>query len=354
MMIVTATEGHALDMTRERAYLWDFHRARRGSRIVIAAGVCSQEDSVRVGSFGNHPSYAPLVDALERLEFEVLTVDPSNPPALAQLTPDDLVFIHMHGEFGEDGRLQGLLDYRGIRYIGSGVLASAVGLDKVMFKRVLRGSGLPTPDYYTLEDGASLDAQLADAVSTVPGPWIVKPVGGGSSIAMQVAQSRAELSYACQLAQRDWPRRVFIEHFVEGTMVTVGLLELPGGLTVFPVVKPHFSRRFHDLETKLGTAPSTELSGREVPANLPEELALAVQATSAEVHRLLGCTGFSRVDMMIDSDSDLHLLEINTIPGIGLSQSFVAGAVSLGLSYDELLLAILRAAMTRPLTLEPS
>jgi D-alanine-D-alanine ligase len=352
-MIEAAPLSQAPDIERERLGLWDFQCERRGGRVAVAAGVCSREDSVRVGRFGEHPSFAPLVEALERLEFEVMAIDPSDPVALDDLTPADLVFVHMHGEFGEDGRLQGLLDYRGLHYTGSGVLASALGLDKVIFKRVLRGCGLPTPDYYALDPNGPLEAQLDDAVAALPGPWIVKPISGGSSIATELTHDLLELRRALEIGSRDRCHPVFIEQFVKGSMVTVGMLHLPSGLTAFPVVRPSVPGEFLDLETKLSSARDLEGRGLEIPADLDEGLGLAIRATALEVHQLVGCAGFSRVDMVVEDDGTFQILEINTIPGISPGSKFVTGGIALGLSYDELLLAILRASVALPASNSP-
>ena len=243
----------------------------------------------------------------------------------------DRAFIALHGRFGEDGTVQGALEYLGIPYTGSGVMASALAMDKWRTKLLWRAAGLPTPDC-ELIDARSDPAGLAARLGL---PLMVKPSREGSSIGMSKVTSVEKIAPAYELAAR-YDDTVIAERFVVGIELTAGIL----GEQPLPLIRLETPREFYDYEAKY-FAPDTRYI---LPCGLPAEKERAVQQAALQAFRVLGCSGWGRVDAMLDREGGLHLLEVNTIPGMTDHSLVPMAARAAGIGFEALCVRILESA----------
>ncbi|HET7672482.1 MAG TPA: D-alanine--D-alanine ligase [Burkholderiales bacterium] len=241
------------------------------------------------------------------------------------------VFIALHGRFGEDGTLQGALDWLGIPYTGSGVLASALAMDKVRTKRLWQAEGLPTAPFEVLE-ARSPFAAIAKKLGT---PLFVKPATEGSSVGMTKVKAAGKLRAAYELAAKYDPV-VIAEKFVDGPELTVGIL----GDRVLPIIRIETPREFYDYEAKYLRDDTRYL----IPCGLPAKKEKEIQALCLKAFRSLGCRGWGRVDLMIDRRGRPYLLEINTSPGMTDHSLVPMAARAVGLSYEDLCVRVLEQA----------
>ncbi len=250
----------------------------------------------------------------------------------------DVVFIAMHGKFGEDGTIQGLLELTGIPYTGSGVAASAMGMDKDCFRKIMFSEKLPIPKHVVLKKGAKIDK-----VHKVLGimPYFVKPVSGGSSVGASIANNLNELKKSIDLAFK-YDDRVLVDEYIDGFEVTCAVV---GGSTpkALPVVEIRpLKGKFFDYESKYAESGSEEI----VPARINQITTKKIQQMSIKVFNLLNCKGFGRVDFILKDNKNPIILEINTIPGLTPMSLFPKAAKAAGVSYSNLLDIIIRNAFT--------
>lgn len=250
----------------------------------------------------------------------------------------DAVFICLHGRLGEDGTIQGLLEILGLPYVGSGVLASALAMDKVASKHIFVAAGLRTPAFATLRQMPEDVSALADSL----GPkLVVKPASEGSSVGMSIVHSPSELAPALELAFRH-DTTVLVEQFVSGAEVTVGVLgnEELEALPTLEVVPEH---EFYDYESKYVPGMSRHI----IPARVSEALRAECQRVAIEAHRALGCRGLSRSDMIVTQTGEVHLLELNTIPGMTSTSLLPDSARAAGIAFPELCDRLVHLALER-------
>jgi len=277
-------------------------------------------------------SGAMVLAALRSRGIDAHPFDPAERPLEALLDERfDRVFIALHGRFGEDGTLQGVLEWLGIPYTGSGVLGSALAMDKLRAKLVWQASGLPTPPYEML----SANADLGAVAARLGLPLMIKPVCEGSSLGMSKVREPAAIEEAYALAV-NYDRMVMAEKFIEGSELTVGIL----GDEVLPIIKLETPRDFYDYEAKY-IADDTRYI---LPCGLPAARERALQALSREAFQALGCRGWGRVDLMLDGAGEPSLLEVNTAPGMTDHSLVPMAARAVGLSYEDLCMRILEAA----------
>jgi D-alanine-D-alanine ligase len=241
------------------------------------------------------------------------------------------VFIALHGRFGEDGTVQGALEYLGLPYTGSGVMASAVAMDKWRTKLMWHSAGVSTPAYELLSEQSDFLA-----VGTRLGlPLMVKPAREGSSIGMSKVTSMEKIQVAFELAiQHD--EVVIAESFVEGIEVTAAILDGEA----LPLIRLETPRVFYDYEAKYFSNDTRYIC----PSGLPAAQEQAVQAEALRAFKLLNCSGWGRVDVMIDRAGRPYLLEVNTIPGMTDHSLVPMAARARGIEFDELCLRILATA----------
>ena len=279
-----------------------------------------------------------IAGALRDLGHEVVEVDVDRtlPAALAGENPD-AAFMALHGRGGEDGTVQGLLEIMRIPYTGCGVMASAVTMDKVTTKEVLCAHGLPLIEDMVIQGGyASEDLrQIEEALGF---PVMVKPANEGSSIGVVQVDSLEQLAPALDDAlQRD--SRVLVERFVDGRLLTVGVLG--NEPIVLPVLEIKPRQGFYDYEAKYQPG----MTDYEVPAKLEDEVAADAGRIALESFKRLCCEGISRIDLMLEaSTGKLYVLEVNTIPGMTATSLLPKAAQATGMSFEEVVAMVLDCA----------
>jgi len=252
----------------------------------------------------------------------------------------DVVFIALHGPWGEDGTVQGLLDLVGVPYVGSGTLASALAMDKAMAKTVLAARGLPVPRDVEI-DRAGWKADAGAALARAGGllPAVVKPVRQGSSIGMGLADDAPSLRAALDEALRH-DTRALVEERLRGVELSVGVLG-NRELEVLPPIEIVSKRSFFDYRAKYDSSLSEEIC----PARVDAALAGEAQDLALRAHRALGCRGLSRTDMIADAERGLRVLEVNTMPGMTINSLLPKAAKVAGIAFPELLDRLIRLAL---------
>ncbi len=237
----------------------------------------------------------------------------------------DVVFIALHGRGGEDGTVQGMLEVLGLPYTGSGVLASALAMDKAMCKRVLGTVGVRTPQSMDLKRGQRMQP------GALPLPLIVKPNAQGSTIGMTIVREADELEGAI-LAAFEHDDTVLVEQFITGTEITVPILG-NDTLEVLPIVEIVPEGGFYDYKAKYTAGATDEI----VPARLSNDVAVEARRLAKLCHLTLGCRGMSRTDMIVTAAGEIYTLEVNTIPGMTPTSLLPRSAEAALCSFDRLL-----------------
>jgi len=308
---------------------------RAFGKVAVLMGGTSAEREISLLS-GNG-----VLKALRSQGVDAHAFDPAERD-LAELRRDGFArcFIALHGRHGEDGTVQGALELIGMPYTGSGVMASAIAMDKVMTKRVWIAEGLPTPKYVTLPG----DRQGVERVRTVPDtlglPLIVKPPHEGSSIGVTKVMGYSQMQDAVALAAR-YDSEVLCEEFIEGDEVTCPVLGRGDAAVALPVVRIVAPEGAYDYQNKY----FTDVVNYLVPSGLPADEEAAIQAIVLQAYRTLGCRGWGRADLMVRAeDHQPFLLEMNTSPGMTGHSLVPISARAAGISYEQLCLLLLRDA----------
>lgn len=315
----------------------------RQARIAVLCGGLSSERAVSLRSGAN------CLAALHRLGFaEAVSIDVGRDIA-RQLTDAriDLVFMALHGELGEDGAIQGVLEYLGIPYTGNRLAASAVTMDKALTKKVLAQAGLPVLGSlevtWPLTDTRWEQVQqtVADEIGY---PLMVKPLGLGSSVGMSKVLDASALSHALGVAG-EHQQPIMLEPFVKGRDLTVGVVHVDGQPVVTPILELRCHSDWYDYEAKY-TPGQTEFL---LPAPLSAEVTAAIQQTTLAAHRALGCHGVSRTDFVLDDATGVfNILEVNSIPGMTDLSDLPAQCAAMGMDYDTLVVHLLQTAVQTP------
>jgi D-alanine-D-alanine ligase len=326
-------------------------------RLVITGGVLPAVDPA--GSavvLGGDPTAGGLI----------LSEPGEVPSALGQV---DVVFPVLHGPYGEDGTIQGLLELAGVPYVGSGVLSSAVSMDKAAMKVMLAGAGLPVGPYVVIRDrdwpaeeqpgAAAAVASVVTEVSEVLHlPVFVKPARAGSSVGITKVKRWEDLAAAIETARRHDPK-VVVEQGIEGREIECGVLESEDGrsleTSVCAEIRVHGAHEFYDFEAKYLTGDTGGSAGPDsggvtelvVPADLPADVADRVRAMAAEAFRALECEGFARADFFVSSDGAVTVNEVNTIPGFTPVSMFPLMWAATGVDYPELVDRLIRSALSK-------
>jgi D-alanine-D-alanine ligase len=247
---------------------------------------------------------------------------------ISQVRRTDVVFVALHGKFGEDGAVQGVLELLGVPYTGSGVAASALAMQKPLAKRIWQTHGLPTPPWQVIE-------QKASCLPALSYPVVVKPSAEGSSVGVTIVHSPEAVAAALATAFR-YDQQVLVESYIAGREVTVGILHDHALGTMEVIAKGEF----HSYDVKY-TAGLEEFL---VPAQLPPLVSERVLSVALAAHRTLGCSGYSRVDTRVNSEGEVFLLEVNSLPGLTALSYLPRIAAHAGLNYGDLIEAILEQA----------
>jgi len=242
----------------------------------------------------------------------------------------DRVFIMLHGRDGEDGKLQGALEWMGLPYTGSGVLASALAMDKIRCKLIWQRLGINTPPFVELHQ----DSDFAQVMRQL-GPCFVKPVSEGSSIGIGGAETVSELQEAYERASVH-DKVVMAESWIKGREFTVAILEDK----VLPVIELLSANKFYDYEAKYLSDKTRYIC----PCDLSQAETAMLQQMALEAYRAAGCSGWGRVDAMQDVNGQFWLLEVNTAPGMTSHSLVPMAAIASGFGFDELVLRILHTS----------
>ncbi|MFT4286441.1 D-alanine--D-alanine ligase family protein [Nocardioides sp.] len=288
-----------------------------------------------------------LSSAADGASLQVL--EPGNLPV--GLGKVDVVFPVLHGPYGEDGTLQGLLELADVPYVGSGVLASAVGMDKEFMKLVLAGRGLPIGPYVVVRP-REWEQQRADVLlraGELSLPLFVKPARAGSSLGVTRVEDYADLPDAIEEARRHDPK-VLVEQGVEGREIECGVLGGRGGAAPRAsvpgeIVVDHAEAEFYDFEAKYVSATQART---DAPADLPEDVAERVRSVAVQVFEAVGAEGLARVDVFVTPAGEVVVNEINTMPGFTPISMYPKVWEATGISYTELIDELIQLALERP------
>lgn len=278
---------------------------------------------------------------------DLLVSEGARPPApFGQV---DVVFPVLHGPWGEDGTIQGMLEMAGVRYVGAGVLASAVSMDKSYMKVVLAAAGLPVMPGITVTASEWVDdpTDVHRRAAALGHPVFVKPARGGSSLGVSKVRSAEELDEALALALEHDPRVLVEVSAQDAREVECGVLQSPKSMpeTTRPAeIRVDAARDFYDFEAKYLPGQATEI---DLPADLPAEVAEQVRALSARAFEAVGCEGLARVDFFVMPDGSLVINEINTMPGFTPTSMFPQMWAEAGVDYPAIVDRLLRLALSR-------
>jgi D-alanine-D-alanine ligase len=306
------------------------------SRVAVLKGGRSLERQVSLRSG------ARVQDALERLGHEVVPIDVGLDLVRRLNGADfDAAFVALHGEDGEDGTVQELLEIAGVPYTGSGVLACIRARDKVLTKHLLLEDGVPTPEFFAFSQTAFAELGAGEALPAMEErlefPIVVKPASGGSALGIRFARTAADVP-AALVSAFSYDSKVLLERHVAGRDLAISVLDGEP----LPVVEaiPR-DEDFYDFEARYEIGRTDFIC----PADLPAGTDARARELALRTYRLLGCAGFARVDLMLDEAGDLWVLEANTVPGLTDTSLLPQAAEAAGIGFDALVGRILELAL---------
>ena len=292
---------------------------------LLAGGISSERDvSLNSGD--------QVFEALDKAKYDIRRYDPKTdlPRLVADAAEIEVALIILHGPFGEDGTIQGLLDLLDIPYQGSGVLGSAMAMDKLISKQLYQSAGIPTPPYLVIERENQLDFDTCRQRLGIP--VVVKPAKGGSSIGMTIAATAAEWEQALKLG---WTHddTLLVEAYLEGTEITCAVIgnDQPEALPLIEII-PGDTHGFFDYQAKYEAGQAEEIC----PARISDTLTAKAQSYALMAHQALRCRGYSRTDFILQ-DNEFFVLETNTIPGMTATSLFPQSAAAADIPFGQLL-----------------
>jgi len=294
--------------------------------VALLSGGISSEREVSLNS-GKQ-----VFEALDKEKYEVIRYDPKTD--IERLVTDaskiDVALIILHGLYGEDGTVQGLLDLLNIPYQGSGVLGSAISMNKVISKQLYQKHDIKIPGYKIVKKGNPIDPALC--CNQIGLPMVIKPAEGGSSVGMSIVKTKNTLQSALKKAF-EYDETVLIESYIKGTEITGGVIGNKE-LQALPLIEiiPDEKHDFFDFEAKYTAGITREIC----PARIDDSLTVKAQTFAKMAHQALSCKGYSRTDMII-KEGDIYVLETNTIPGMTPTSLLPRAAEAAGLNFSQLL-----------------
>ena len=266
--------------------------------------------------------------AIKKLGLKVVLID-VNKNVAQKLVKEkiDVAYITLHGTPGEDGTIQGMLELMGIPYTGCGVFSSSASMDKIISKKMFEYAKIPTAAWTIIEKNKPF--------KKIEFPIVVKPASQGSAIGISIAKNKKEFEKAVKVAF-GFEDRVLVEKYIKGTEITAGVLNAEA----LPVIEIVPKGKFYDFKSKYIVGQSRHI----IPARLPENVLKEVQKIALKVYDEFRCNGTCRVDMIVDKNNDIYVLELNTLPGMTQTSLFPDAAKYAGLSFEDLVLEILKSA----------
>ena len=311
----------------------------QNDRILVIMGGFSEEREVSLRSG------TAVLNALLKLGYEAKALD------LKTCSVQDiidykanLVFIGLHGKDGEDGTIQGLLEILGMHYTGSDVASSAIGMNKVLTKKLLCFEGIPTAPFTIIKRNElnSLETEVITLLEDIGLPMVIKAATQGSSIGTYIVHEEKDILKSIQAAFAYGPE-VLVEKFIDGTEVTSTVVG-NDTLEVWPLIEITSANEFYDYESKYTPGMCNHI----IPARIPEDLQKNIANLSKQVYRAIGCRGYSRVDFIIDKKGNPFVLEINTLPGMTEMSLVPDAARAAGISFEELVDKIVKLGLETP------
>lgn len=308
-------------------------------RIAVLMGGRSaeREVSLRTGK--------AIYEALREKDFDAITIDvDENIVENLKQQKVDLVFLALHGKYGEDGTIQGLLEMLNIPYTGPGVLASAIAIDKIMTKKVLVFSGIPTPRYIFIsrQEFAVKNDKIINHIKSELGlPVVVKAPTQGSSIGVTFVHREEDILPGIRLAL-EYDDEVLIEEMIKGIEVTASILGNRDPVAL-PLVEIISATGIYDYEAKYTAGMSDHI----IPARLPEDVLKTVQQIAIQTYKAIGCRGLSRVDFIISENLKPYVLEVNTMPGMTATSLYPDAGRAAGLEFPDLVAKIVELALEK-------
>lgn len=295
--------------------------------VALLMGGVSSEREVSLKS-GNQ-----VYEALDKEKYNVVRYDPKEDllSLIADAPKIDAALVILHGRYGEDGTVQGLLELLGIPYQGSGVLGSAAAMNKLAAKKLYEQADILVPPYLAFHKNDTIDIDTCDL--QIGFPIVVKPVEGGSSIGMSIVSDKKDLPAATQKAF-EYDHTIVFEKFIKGTEITGGVIgnNEPEPLPLIEII-PGKDYAFFDYEAKYKAGATQEIC----PARIDHAQTIKAQSLAVKAHHALFCKGYSRTDMIVNSEGEIFVLETNTIPGMTPTSLLPQAALTHGLSFSKLL-----------------
>ncbi|RDW22026.1 D-alanine--D-alanine ligase family protein [Oceanobacillus chungangensis] len=297
-------------------------------KIAVLYGGISGEREVSLAS-GNG-----IMNALKQKGHDVVGID-FNPYKLDEIIKleVDLVFIGLHGKYGEDGRIQGLLDMLNIPYVGSGVLASALAMDKAKAKNIFEMNHIPVAksNVFRLTNKMDITTIVQEIENSFTLPFVIKPNREGSTLGLSIIQDKSDITQAVQNALSS-DDTILAEDFIKGRELTVPVLGEVGHEKALPIIEIIPKNAFYDYESKYAPGGSEHI----VPAPMDDSLAKQIQEYAVLAHQSLGCEIYSRVDFILSENNTPIILEVNTLPGMTPTSLFPDSAKAVHMSYEEM------------------
>ena len=300
-------------------------------KIVVLAGGESAEREISL------KSGREVFNALQKKGHSLFLLDPSDKNFCDQLLriKPDCVFIALHGGKGEGGIIQGFLETLNIPYTGSDTLSSAICLNKLISKKILKFHKIPTPDFIVVDDSFSPEK--------IPFkyPVVVKPASQGSTIGIKIVNKESELYSAIKEAFR-YDKEVFIEKYIKGKEITVSILgnENPKIMPIIEIITP---TGFYDYKAKYTPGGSIH----KIPPDLPEKVIKRIEEVSLKTYKAVKCSGFARMEIIVSKKGTPYILDINTIPGLTSTSLFPDSARAAGISFEDLCDKLIKLAMEK-------
>ncbi|MFN3395298.1 MAG: D-alanine--D-alanine ligase [Thermodesulfovibrionales bacterium] len=304
-----------------------------GKKIGVLMGGDSAEREVSLRSG------MAVYNALRRKGYNVTAIDVGRDICgILSREGVEIAFLVLHGGYGEDGSIQGLLEVLGIPYTGSGVLASALSMDKEASKKIFTYHGIPVPPFVVLSEKERVEKIFDHTFCPFEMPWVIKPSKEGSSIGVSIVRTEEEINTALDSAFR-LGRKIIIEKYIEGREIQVGILNnrVLGSIEVRP------KKAFYSYEAKYTPGLTEYIS----PPEISDEDLRRIEDFGLKAHIVLGCKGATRVDTILSKEGDVYVLEVNTIPGMTETSLLPKIARQSNLEFDDLIEEILRDAIVQ-------
>ena len=308
-------------------------REQKNKKIGVLAGGISSEREISLKTGRN------IFESLKRSGYNAEFIDVRD-DLLEKVRFVDIAFLALHGRYGEDGTVQGMLELLKIPYTGSGVLSSAVVLDKILSKKIFIQENIPTPPFIELDLNGpmpELDSLKEDIEMKTGYPLVVKPNSEGSTIGIRTVYEPSRLETGIKEAAR-YDKRILLEKYIKGRELTVGIIGLEP--ETLPIIEIKPKSGFFDFDSKY----KSDLTEYIIPADIGKKAAENIMKISMDCHKILGCSGISRVDFILNGEGIPYVLEINTMPGMTSTSLVPMAADAAGINFDLLIEIILDSA----------